>query len=128
MGCLLECEYLLLIRTSLTKLLRGIHVGYPVCEADPVTQRMDYWGPVVNRASRVAAAAEGGQIMASGDVVSELQHFFSLDPNSPESETGMSNKIKSEVASLRRIGFGVSTVGERRLKGVSMITLIAIAN
>ncbi|TIC14478.1 hypothetical protein E3Q14_00827 [Wallemia mellicola] len=98
----------------------GIHVGYPVCEADPVTQRMDYWGPVVNRASRVAAAAEGGQIMASGDVVSELQHFFSLDPNSPESETGMSNKIKSEVASLRRIGFGVSTVGERRLKGLEV--------
>lgn len=115
-------------RISLTKHFRGIHVGYPVCEADPVTQRMDYWGPVVNRASRVAAAAEGGQIMASGDVVSELQHFFSLDPNSPESETGMSSKIKSEVASLRRIGFGVSTVGERRLKGVSMITLIAIVN
>ncbi|TIB37909.1 hypothetical protein E3P86_01988 [Wallemia ichthyophaga] len=82
----------------------GIHVGYPVCEADPVTQRMDYWGPVVNRASRVAAAAEGGQIMASGDVV----------------KTGMSSKVKSEVAALRRIGFGVSTVGERRLKGLEV--------
>lgn len=98
---------------------RGIHVGFPVCEADPVTQRMDYWGPVVNRASRVAAAAEGGQIMASGDVVSELQHFCSIDPNLKESEDILPTKIKNEVCALRRIGFGVSSVGERRLKGVS---------
>ena len=27
----------------------GIHYGAPVCEADPITGRMDYFGPMVNR-------------------------------------------------------------------------------
>lgn len=41
----------------------GIHTGEPDCELDPITKRMDYYGPMVNRASRVKAMADGGQIV-----------------------------------------------------------------
>lgn len=43
----------------------GIHTGKPLCERDPTTGRMDYFGPVVNRAARVSATGTGGQIVIS---------------------------------------------------------------
>lgn len=51
----------------------GIHWGAPVCEADPITRRMDYFGPMVNRSARITAVAEGGQISASQDVIDIIQ-------------------------------------------------------
>ncbi|KAJ3126495.1 cysteinyl-tRNA synthetase [Nowakowskiella sp. JEL0407] len=51
----------------------GIHFGTPLCEADPVTTRMDYFGPMVNRASRVCNSSQGGQILASSDFVKEVR-------------------------------------------------------
>lgn len=46
----------------------GIHNGKPSAEEDPVTGRMDYFGPMVNRAARVESVAHGGQIVMSSDV------------------------------------------------------------
>ncbi len=44
----------------------GIHIG----EAQP--RAGDYYGPAVNRAARVVAAAHGGQILVSGSIVEEV--------------------------------------------------------
>jgi serine/threonine protein kinase/ABC-type branched-subunit amino acid transport system substrate-binding protein len=46
----------------------GIYTGSPLTEKDPVTARMDYFGPVVNTAARVANFAQGGQIIVSSEI------------------------------------------------------------
>lgn len=43
----------------------GVHAGDPVTKQDPVTGRMDYFGPSVNRAARVGSSGHGGQIVVS---------------------------------------------------------------
>ncbi len=43
----------------------GVHTGNPDCQLDPVTGRMDYFGPMVNRAARVCDVGHGGQLVVS---------------------------------------------------------------
>lgn len=62
----------------------GVHWGAPVCEADPITGRMDYLGSMVNRSSRISAVAEGGQITVSRDVIELIEELL----NGGEEETG----------------------------------------
>ncbi len=50
----------------------GMHTGEPQCRADPMTGRMDYFGPMVNRAARVAGVAHGGQVLMSADAFAAL--------------------------------------------------------
>ncbi|MBM3266675.1 MAG: AAA family ATPase [Candidatus Sericytochromatia bacterium] len=50
----------------------GVHAGEPFCVPDPLTGRMDYFGPMVNRAARVGGAAHGGQVVVSGGVWAAL--------------------------------------------------------
>jgi adenylate cyclase len=127
----------------------GIHWGWPVCEADPITRRMDYFGPMVNRASRISGAADGGQILASKDVVSELRaimgtfeddknrglineavedHDDAMEGNVDEEEALrlLHPNVSRDVILLRRMGFAISDIGERRLKGLETPEFISL--
>ena len=41
-----------------------------------MTQRADYFGPMVNRASRISSVADGGQITVSSDIIAEIQRLL----------------------------------------------------
>jgi adenylate cyclase len=106
----------------------GIHYGEPVAEIDPVTRRMDYFGPMVNKASRISAVADGGQIAVSADFISEIQRC--LETYQENDRTGSSGSddafddgatalaIRRELKSLTSQGFEVKEMGERKLRGL----------
>jgi adenylate cyclase len=102
----------------------GCHWGTPVCEIDPITKRMDYFGPMMNRTSRISAVADGGQITISADVEAELRALEQLadsvgdiNPEDDEYESPLL-AIKRDMEALKRTGFAISPVGERKLKGL----------
>ncbi len=105
----------------------GAHWGRPVYENDPVTRRMDYFGPMVNRASRISAVADGGQITVSADFISEIHRCLETYTDSDRNgsvgsedtyENDMSQVIRRELRSLTSQGFEVKDMGERKLKGL----------
>ncbi|KAI5294235.1 cysteinyl-tRNA synthetase [Ascosphaera acerosa] len=106
----------------------GIHWGRPVCARDPVTSRMDYFGPMVNRAARICGAADGGQILVSADFISEINHDLDMFAgqernNSTGSEDthiddSTRTNIYRELTELSSKGFGVQAWGETKLKGL----------
>ena len=106
----------------------GVHWGPPVCETDPVTRRMDYFGPMVNRAARISGAADGGQIYVSADYIAEIQRSLETyaDPErsgstgSQESvnDDPMGQMITRELRALSSQGFEVKDLGTQKLKGL----------
>ncbi|PVZ97966.1 hypothetical protein BB558_006049 [Smittium angustum] len=102
----------------------GIHLGTPVCEEDPITRRMDYFGPMVNRAARVSGAADGGQIFVSKEVAEEVIAILNLFSVATKEEvTDMRVLINDDVLAkdvqmLWNIGLEATKVGERKLKGL----------
>jgi adenylate cyclase len=91
----------------------GIHSGYPVCEPDPITHRMDYFGSMVNRSARVNSAA-GGQIAVTGDIVREINaRVFETEPESEYSKA----QPQMAVEGIKTVGVSVIPVGEMKLKG-----------
>ncbi|KAN0064637.1 cysteinyl-tRNA synthetase [Thecaphora frezii] len=131
----------------------GIHWGWPVCEADPITRRMDYFGPMVNRSARICGAADGGQIMASKDVITELRDILGTFNDAAAANAGgddlvalpptlaadiknheidedtfrlLNPNVSRDVVLLRRMGFGISEIGERRLKGLETPEVLSL--
>jgi adenylate cyclase len=86
----------------------GIHCGTPVCEMDSVSRRMDYYGPMVNRASRVTNSATGGQILLSADALRELK----VEMDDPQ--------LASTVDALQSFEPEYIDVGEKKLKGLEI--------
>ena len=101
----------------------GMHYGQPVCETDPITRRMDYFGPMVNRASRISGEADGGQITVSADFVAEIRRILdvyltSRDPSALFDDPEMARKTHLEINRLSDQGFEIKELGERKLKGL----------
>ena len=107
----------------------GGHWGEPVCEKDPVTNRMDYFGPMVNRASRISAVADGGQIFVSSDFMTDIQRNLEIFADAERSASTSSNEshprvdslgqnIRRELNQLNSQGFVIKDQGERKLKGL----------
>ncbi|KAL8851019.1 MAG: hypothetical protein Q9221_004009 [Calogaya cf. arnoldii] len=105
----------------------GIHWGRPVCEPDPITRRMDYFGPMVNRAARISGAADGGQIFVSSDFIAEIHRV--LETYAETDRTGstgsddmgddvLSAEIRRELRQLSTQGFEVKDLGSHKLKGL----------
>ncbi|RMD43406.1 hypothetical protein DV735_g1749, partial [Chaetothyriales sp. CBS 134920] len=106
----------------------GIHWGRPVCEQDPITRRMDYFGPMVNKSARVSAVADGGQITVSSDFITEVQRTLeqyadeerrdSVGSEDTMSDDPMASQIRRELRQLSSQGFEVKDLGEKKLKGL----------
>ncbi|KAK7893023.1 hypothetical protein LTR67_007261 [Exophiala xenobiotica] len=106
----------------------GIHWGQPVCDLDPITRRMDYFGPMVNKAARVSAVADGGQIAVSSDFITEVQRTLeayadddrrdSVGSDDTVNEDPLSGQIRRELRQLSSQGFEVKDLGETKLKGL----------
>jgi len=96
----------------------GIHYGEPFWEMDPTTNRMDYFGPMVNRASRICSAAQGGQIFISSDVVQEVTERKGGDP----SQIGTNDTLDEKIADSMNVK--VYNMGEKKLKGLENLEIL----
>ncbi|KAJ2711235.1 cysteinyl-tRNA synthetase, partial [Coemansia spiralis] len=102
----------------------GLHFGSPVSEEDPITRRMDYFGPMVNRAARISGAADGGQVYVSQDVMDEVLAILGLFDTADHSGIADMRQIIDEpslardVQALRNLSLSAMQVGEIKLKGL----------
>lgn len=67
----------------------GVNIGSPTAIADPISGRIDYLGPTVNKAARVATHAQGGQVIISSDVYKEVSSSPAMKPLGTLSELGV---------------------------------------
>jgi adenylate cyclase len=98
----------------------GIHCGAPLCQTDPVTQRMDYFGLIVTRSSRIASRASGGHILCSSDVMNELAAKIFENTEYSDSQP------QEAVDGIRRLEPVIIPVGEVRLKGLEVPEVLSL--
>ncbi|CAE6507918.1 unnamed protein product [Rhizoctonia solani] len=102
----------------------GIHWGAPVCEEDPITGRMDYFGPMVNRSARVSATAIGGEIMVSADALKEITPLLQKTDVQGDGDDEKSEFMRI-VDQLKLLDPVITEVGERRLKGLEVPEILS---
>ncbi|CAE6472561.1 unnamed protein product [Rhizoctonia solani] len=102
----------------------GIHWGAPVCEEDPITGRMDYFGPMVNRSARVSATAMGGEIMVSADALKEITPWLQNTDVQGDGDDEKSEFMWA-VKQLKLLDPVITEVGERRLKGLEVPEILS---
>lgn len=66
------------------QLRTSAHWGEPVSKWNEVIHRMDYLGPIVNRAARFVQVTEAGQTVVSEDFVSQVQHEMQANTGNKE--------------------------------------------
>ncbi|KAJ1906083.1 cysteinyl-tRNA synthetase, partial [Coemansia sp. IMI 209127] len=109
----------------------GMHFGSPVSEEDPITRRMDYFGPMVNRAARISGAADGGQVYVSQDVMDEVYAILNLFETADHNNiTDMRQLIDEpslarDVQALRNLGMSAVQIGEIKLKGLESAEFVS---
>ncbi|KAJ1821286.1 cysteinyl-tRNA synthetase, partial [Coemansia sp. RSA 2598] len=110
----------------------GMHLGSPVSEEDPITRRMDYFGPMVNRASRISGAADGGQVYVSQDVMDEVYAILGIFETADHNGITDMRQIIDEpslardVQALKNLGLSAIQVGEIKLKGLESPELVSM--
>lgn len=115
----------------------GIHWGSPVCEPDIVTGRMDYFGPMVNRAARINAIADGGQIAISSDFYAEMKTLYAIHKKIASGEstliecyqgnTVVGEIIEKEISTIEETKVTFIDFGEKRLKGLEIPENVTLA-
>ncbi len=60
MSCVLSFEYFILFLS-----IQAIHVGEPFTREDPITKRIDYYGPALEITANIFQFTQGGQILIS---------------------------------------------------------------
>ncbi|XBW36031.1 hypothetical protein QEN19_001606 [Hanseniaspora menglaensis] len=134
-GCLVSNEHNDVLFLGLSVRM-GIHWGKPVPEMDVVTQRMDYLGPVVNKAARVSSVADGGQITLSMDFITEFKAILDMSRRYSNKEGDLKQVygdefvgevLERQLQTLKDIGYSLHDLGETKMKGLEakeFITLV----
>lgn len=110
----------------------------PFRNAESITRRMDYFGPIVNSAARVSAVADGGQITLSSDFVAEMKkveyEYEYIKETGDRSKLlqsvggneALEESIEQDMKSLTAIGWEVKELGEFKLKGLENPEFISL--
>ncbi|KAF8870771.1 hypothetical protein BD779DRAFT_1680837 [Infundibulicybe gibba] len=108
----------------------GVHCGLVVSEPNPITQRMEYFGPTVTLAARISDGAAQGGIMCSADITRAVRAVvFGID-GAPPVPTVEPDEV---AAAIRGIGVVITPAGERHLgifetpEALSLISPVPLA-
>ena len=102
---------------------------------------MDYFGPMVNRAARICNNADGGQICVSSDVEAEIRLLDGIMDGDNRKNTNREmqvvaltsgvldkNLFDKNLIHLRKMGFVVRKIGERKLKGLENPEVLSLVS